>query len=109
MPIADAFSLFVRSLRAERWARPALLQIRGGAARELEGAGVNRHRIRVVTVAGLPVDLRGLGWTVDEEQRGLDVTGGRSREDDQRAVDVRVDADDAPCVKSHRCARSLEV
>ena len=65
MPIADAFSLFVRSLCAELGMRPALLQIRGGAARELEGAGVNRHRIRIVTVAGVPVDLRGLHWTVD--------------------------------------------
>ena len=42
VPIADAFALFVRSLRGEVRTRPALLQIRGGAARELEGAGVNR-------------------------------------------------------------------
>ena len=83
-------------MRAELGTRPALLQIRGGAARELEGVGVNRHLIGVVTVAGLPADQRGLHWTVDEAQQGLDDTSRRPQEDEQSAVDVRVEADDAP-------------
>mmetsp|Transcript_13445 Transcript_13445/g.54280 ORF Transcript_13445/g.54280 Transcript_13445/m.54280 type:complete len:165 (+) Transcript_13445:371-865(+) len=72
VPIADAFSLCERSLRGVARTRPALLQIRGGTARELKGAGMDRDRLSVVAVPGPAVDLRGLHWTIDEEQRGLD-------------------------------------